>query len=167
MGCHGHFDTFEVTWETVCKQKSRGPNVKLKYTHLRNKVMNEYSKGRERKKAVVTEVGQDQHKVQGHGNQENNISKKRGWSALRVTGKYRRRRTKSFEEALDPSPIIVLLLFVCFVSYSFLLKGGKSLLPSKENRDWIKDHLQVIFVFGINPTLSKKFLVSHYALQQN
>lgn len=47
MGCHGHFDTFEVTWETVCIQKSRGPNVKRKYTHLRNKVMNEHSKEKE------------------------------------------------------------------------------------------------------------------------
>lgn len=154
-----------LTWETVCTQKSRGP--KVKYTHLRDKIMNEYSKGRKTKKAVVTEVGQDQHKVQCHGNQENNISKRRGWSALRVSGKYRCRRMESFEEALDPSPILFLLLFVCLfcIILSFLLKRDKSLLQSKKKRDWIKDHLHVIFVFCINTTWSKNFLMSHYTLQ--
>ena len=63
------------------------------------------------------------------------------------------------QEAPEASRVLFIL---SHRPYSYWKKKKKS----KENRKWIKDHLQLIFIYSLNPIFSKLFVVRHYYISQ-
>ena len=153
-----HFSGIWNNVDTVCIQ--RVPKTELKHTHLGSKILKEISKDRKIERGRGRSKSRTIQYTVSWKPRAQNFKRER----MIFIKWYRQLEIK--DNGVQEAPEASRVLFILSHRPILIEKKKKKKKKSKENRKWIKDHLQLIFIYSLNPIFSKLFVVRHYYISQ-